>query len=81
MLEQPIVQAEAKPTRFAVVDHAQSWLKTPLNWRLRIWGQGVGGYAPAEGSESRYSQKDRAERAARIWLETGVYPAQQERVS
>ena len=77
MLEQRI-PASATPARFAVVDHEKSWLKTPLNWRLRIWGQGVGGYAPAVGSVSRYADKARAEQVAQIWMDEGIYPAFQQ---
>lgn len=69
----------ASEARFAVVERDVSWLRTPLNWRLRIYGQGVGGYAPAEGSESRYAEKADADRAGRIWLESGIYPAHQDR--
>lgn len=65
--------------RFAVVDHEKSWLKTPLNWRVRIWGQGIGGYARADGSVSRYGDKARAERAAQVWMDEGIYPGQQAR--
>lgn len=67
--------------RFAVVDHEKSWLKTPLNWRLRIYGQGIGGYAPADGSVSRYADKARAEQVARVWMEEGIYPGQQGRAT
>ena len=70
----PVAAAEA---RFAVVDHEKSWLKTPLNWRVRIYGQGVGGYAPADGAITRFADKARAERTARIWMEQGIYPAHQ----
>lgn len=67
----------ATEARFAVVDHEKSWLMTPLNWRVRIYGQGVGGYAPADGSVSRYADKARATAVAQVWMEQGIYPAQQ----
>lgn len=72
--QHPVSATEA---RFAVVDRDISYLRTPLNWRLRIYGQGVGGYAPAEGSVSRYARKADAERTAQVWMDAGVYPAQQ----
>lgn len=65
------------PSRFAAIDRDVSYLRTPLHWRLRIYGQGVGGYAPAEGSVSRYADKHRAEAVAEIWMERGIYPANQ----
>jgi hypothetical protein len=71
----PIAATEA---RFAIVEHEVSYLLTPLNWRLQIWGQGVGGYAPAVASISRYADKARAEAAAQIWMSDGIYPAQQD---
>lgn len=61
--------------RFAVVDYDLTYLRMPLNWRLRIWGQGVGGYAAAEGSVSRYADKARADTAAQVWIDTGTHPA------
>jgi hypothetical protein len=64
-----------QPDRFAAVDYDLSYLRMPLNWRLRIWGQGVGGYAAAEGSVSRYADKARAETAAQVWIDTGTHPA------
>jgi hypothetical protein len=70
----PIAATEA---RFAVVDHEKSWLRTPLNWRVRIYGQGVGGYAPADGSVSRHARRQDAERIAQVWMSDGIYPAQQ----
>lgn len=70
----PIASTEA---RFAAVDRDVSWLRAPLNWRLQIWGQGVGGYAPADGSVSRFADETRAEIAAQVWMELGIYPAQQ----
>lgn len=75
MKHAPIRATEA---RFAVVDRDVSYLLTPLNWRLRIYGKGVGGYAPAEGSASRYADKSRADAAAQVWLDTGIYPANQQ---
>jgi hypothetical protein len=67
----------ATETRFAVVDHEKSWLKTPLNWRVRIYGQGIGGYAPADGKVTRHARKADAERTAQVWMSDGIYPAQQ----
>jgi hypothetical protein len=64
----------ASDQRFATVERDVTYLRTPLNWRLRIWGQGIGGYAAAEGSVSRYARQADAERTAEIWLEHGLYP-------
>ena len=72
----PIRATEA---RFAVIDRDISYLRTPLNWRVRIYGQGVGGYARADGSVSRYADKARAEQVAQVWMDDGIYPAQQGR--
>lgn len=73
-------QAPAEQSnRFAAVDYDRSYLRMPLNWRVRIWGQGVGGYAPAVGSVSRYADEAHAEHVAQVWMDTGTYPAFQVR--
>lgn len=63
--------------RFASVERVTSYLTMPLNWKLRIWGQGVGGYAKAEGASSRYATRERAEQVAQVWMRDGIYPAHQ----
>lgn len=61
--------------RFASVEHHITYLRAPLNWRVRIWGQSVGGYGVLDGSVSRYADRDRAELVADIWIATGITPA------
>lgn len=63
--------------RFVSIERDVSYLAMPKNWKLRIWGQGVGGYAPDNGSVSRHATKERAEQVASVWIESGIYPAHQ----
>lgn len=62
-------------TRFASVEYDRSYMRMPLNWRLRIWGPSVGGYGTLDGTSSRYATEAQAETAAAVWMATGVTPA------
>ena len=61
--------------RTFTVGLAPSYLPTPLNWKLRIWGPSVGGYGTLVGAASTYADKAVAERAGAIWIATGITPA------
>lgn len=68
--------------RTATVEFAETWLDAPLDWSLRIVGQSVGGYGFIDDTAkrlptARYATRELADRAARIWIETGLTPAYQ----
>lgn len=68
----------AEACRTAKVEFERSYLRTPLNWRLRLWGPSVGGYGILNGTNSsRHATKETAELTAAIWIGTGVTPAHQ----
>jgi hypothetical protein len=68
--------------RSATVEFDKTWFARPLDWSLRIVGQSLGGYGFIDHSArsiptSRYGTRADAERAAAIWIETGLTPAYQ----
>lgn len=68
--------------RTATVEFDKTWLARPLDWSLRIVGQSIGGYGFIDHSQrsiptARFGARDAADRAAAIWIETGLTPAYQ----
>lgn len=67
-----------KPARTATVEFVQSYLPTPLNWRLRLIGQSVGGYGVLNNTfGGSFGTEEHAEQAGAIWVATGIVPAHQ----
>lgn len=70
------------PIRSATVEFDKTWLARPLDWSLRIVGQSIGGSGFIDHSDrriptARFATREAAERAAGIWIETGLTPASQ----
>jgi hypothetical protein len=68
--------------RTAHVEYDKTWLARPLDWALRIAGPSIGGYGEIDHSDrsiptARYATKEAADRAAALWIETGLTPAYQ----
>lgn len=68
--------------RSATVEFDKTWLSQPTNWALRIVGQSIGGYGFINHSArtiptARYGTREAADRAAALWIETGLTPAYQ----
>lgn len=67
--------------RTAKVDFDKTWLARPIDWSLRIVGQSIGcGYIDHSERRiptARFARRADADRAAAIWIETGLTPAYQ----
>jgi hypothetical protein len=60
------------------VEFRRSYLPDQLHWRLRCYGQSVGGYGVLNGTNpSSYHTEAAAEAAGTEWVRTGVTPAHQ----
>lgn len=68
--------------RSATVEFDKTAFTRPLDWALRIVGQSIGGYGFINHSArtiptARYGTREAADRAAALWIETGLTPAYQ----
>lgn len=73
---------QKNPKRSATVEFDKTWLATPCDWALRIYGQSIGGFGLVDHRErsiptARYGTRAAAELAAALWIETGLTPAYQ----
>lgn len=78
----PPINTPSIPHRSATVEFDKTWLARPLDWSLRIVGHSIGGYGFIDhGGRSiptaRFGTREAAGRAAALWIETGLTPANQ----